>query len=283
MKPKHVFADDVGNIYVVAFDGDLLWYKDLNRNGAPGWAARSGNKIGSGWQEMRHVFCGGDGIIYAVNFSGDLFWYKDENRNGTQGWAAGHPVIVSAMDGKEVRLALSGGDGIIYAIKDNGDLLFFHDVNRNGSPGWATGSGNRIGNGWQAMRLVCGDTNGSIYAVQDNGDLRWYKDLARNGTVGWAAGSSNVIGNGWNGCPYRILRRGWHPLRRPGPTAIYFSFAMQTAMARSVWPPVPATGLVTAGTTHVCAAAERIGRWIVHRQQSAGTRNTAPAGSACGI
>lgn len=198
MRPKHVFADDGGNIYAVTFDGDLLWYKDVNRNGAPGWAAGSGNRIGSGWQEMRHVFCGGDGIIYAINPRGDLLWYQDVNRDGTPGWAAGSGNQIGS-GWREVRLAFSGGFGIIYAIKDNGDLFYYRDANRNGTPGWASGSGNRIGNGWQAMRAVWADTDGSIYAAQDNGDLLWYKDAARNGSPGWSTGSGNRIGSGWNG------------------------------------------------------------------------------------
>ena len=198
MRPKHVFADDGGNIYAVTFDGDLLWYKDTNRNGTPGWAAGSGNRIGSGWQGIRHVFCGGGGIIYAINPSGDLLWYKDTNRNGTPGWAAESGNRIGS-GWQEVRLAFSGGGGIIYAIKDNGDLFFYRDANRNGTAGWASGSGNRIGNGWQAMRIVWADTDGSIYAAQDNGDLLWYKDALRNGSPGWAAGSGNRIGSGWNG------------------------------------------------------------------------------------
>jgi M6 family metalloprotease-like protein len=88
MKPRHVFADD-GNIYVVTFDGDLLWYKDANRNGTPGWATGSGNRIGNDWLRMRHAFAGGNGVIYAVTQDGDLLWYEDVNRNGTPGWAAG--------------------------------------------------------------------------------------------------------------------------------------------------------------------------------------------------
>ena len=97
-----------------------------------------------------------------------------------------------------MRLVCSGGGGIIYGIKDNGDLFFYRDANRNGTPGWAAGSGNRIGNSWQAMRLVWADADGSIYAAHDNGDLVWYRDALRNGSPGWAAGSGNRIGSGWN-------------------------------------------------------------------------------------
>ena len=157
MKPRHVFSDELGNIYAVTFDGDLLWYGDVNRDGTPGWAQGSGNRVGNGWQEeVRHAFSGGDGIIYAIDFDGFLFWYKDENRNGTAGWAARSGSRIGSM-WQEVRLAFYGGDGIIYAIKDNGDLFYFRDAHRNGTPGWASGSGNRIGSGWQAVRLAWTD------------------------------------------------------------------------------------------------------------------------------
>ena len=59
MRPTHVFADPQGDIYAVTFDGDLLWYKDAYRDGRVGWAAGSGNRIGSGWLGMRHVFARG--------------------------------------------------------------------------------------------------------------------------------------------------------------------------------------------------------------------------------
>jgi hypothetical protein len=80
-----------------------------------------------------------------------------------------------------------------------GEPEIYRNANRNGTSGWASGSGNRIGNGWQAMRVVWADTDGSIYAAQDNGDLLWYKDALRNGSPGWAAGSGNRIGSGRNG------------------------------------------------------------------------------------
>ena len=197
MKPRHVFSDELGNIYAVTFDGDLLWYGDVHRDGTPGWAQGSGNRVGNGWQEMRHAFSGGDGIIYAIDFDGVLFWYKDANRNGTAGWAARSGSRIGSM-WQEVRLAFYGGDGIIYAIKDNGDLFYFRDAHRNGTPGWASGSGNRIGGGWQAVRLAWGDPEGSIYAVKDNGDLLWFKDADRKGSPRWASGSGNRIGSGWN-------------------------------------------------------------------------------------
>jgi M6 family metalloprotease-like protein len=198
MKPRHVFADDIGNIYAITFDGLMLWYKDINRNGTSGWAGGADHLIGTGWQDTRHVFCGGEGIIYAIDPRGDLFWYKDVNRDGTAVWAerSGNKI---GNGWQEVRLVFSDGQGVIYAIKDNGDLFYFRDVNRNGTPGWGSGSGNRIGTGWQGIRAAWADTDGSIYAARDDGDLLWFKDAVRNGSPGWASGSGNRIGSGWNG------------------------------------------------------------------------------------
>ena len=38
------FADETGTIYATTTDGDLLWFKDLARNGTSSWHANSGNR-----------------------------------------------------------------------------------------------------------------------------------------------------------------------------------------------------------------------------------------------
>src|SRR5262245_49986184 len=68
------FADRSGSIYLITRDGDLLWYGDMHRDGTPGWAPNSGNRIGWGWQDVRIAFSGGEGIIYAIRNNGDLAW-----------------------------------------------------------------------------------------------------------------------------------------------------------------------------------------------------------------
>jgi Tachylectin len=191
-----VLGDGSGSIYVITRDGDLLWYGDLHRDGTPGWAAGSGNRIGSGWQDVRLAFAGGDGTIYAIKNNGDLLWYRDVPRDGTAGWAANSGNRIGS-GWQDVRVALSGGNGTIYAIKGNGDILWFRDVPRNGTPGWAPNSGNRIGSGWQDARFAVSGGDGIIYAFKSNGDMLWYRDVPRDGTVGWAANSGNRIGSGW--------------------------------------------------------------------------------------
>jgi M6 family metalloprotease-like protein len=190
------FADGSGSIYVITRDGDLLWYGDVHRDGTPGWAANSGNRIGWGWQDVRLAFSGGDGIIYSIKNNGDLLWYRDVPRDGTVGWAANSGNRIGE-GWQDVRLAFSGGDGIIYGIKNNGDLLWYRDVPRNGTQGWAANSGNQIGSGWRESPFAFSGGNGIIYGIKNNGDLLWYQDVRRDGTQGWAANSGNQIGSGW--------------------------------------------------------------------------------------
>lgn len=82
-------ADANGVIYAVDSSGYLRWYRDANQNGTAGWAANSGNIIGSGWQNMLHAFAAGGGVIYAVEPSGVLRFYRDVYQNGFPGWGAG--------------------------------------------------------------------------------------------------------------------------------------------------------------------------------------------------
>ena len=159
----HVFADGDGIIYAIRKSGELLWFKDLLRdgsnglNGERGWAPNSGNQINTGWNDLKHVFSGG-GVIYAVRQTGELLWFQDLLRDGSNG--------------------------------------------PNGERGWAPGGGSQIGTGWNSVDLVFSGDNGIIYAI-GNADLRWYQDLARdgsngpNGETGWADKSSNIIGGAW--------------------------------------------------------------------------------------
>jgi hypothetical protein len=61
---KHVIAD-TSSIYGVTHAGELLWHRDLRKDGTngahgeSGWDPRSGNQIGIGWDQFNHVFSGG--------------------------------------------------------------------------------------------------------------------------------------------------------------------------------------------------------------------------------
>lgn len=212
------FGDD-RSMYAVGFDGPLLWYRDLLRDGGNGldgergWDSNSGNQIGIGWNGFEHLFAGGDGIIYGILESGELLWYRDLVRDGSnglrgeQGWApnSGSRINVNWNGFKHV---FSGGDGIIYAVRETGELLWYQDLLRdgsngeNGERGWASGSGSQIGIGWNGFEHVFSGDNGIIYTI-GNADLRWYQDLVRdgsngeNGESGWADNSGNLIGGAW--------------------------------------------------------------------------------------
>src|SRR6516165_4790230 len=112
----HVFSGDDGVIYAIKPTGELLWYRDVKRDGSngadggSGWDSHSGNQIGFGWDQFKRVFYGGNGIIYAIKPTGELFWYQDVKRDGTNG--------------------------------------------ANAQTGWAPGSGNQIGFGWDGFDHV---------------------------------------------------------------------------------------------------------------------------------
>ncbi|MFD6442841.1 tachylectin-related carbohydrate-binding protein [Peribacillus sp. NPDC060186] len=88
MSFKFVTSDNQSIIYAIEQNGDLLYYRDLARNGTSRWDYNgAGQRIGTGWGGFRHVFSGGDGIIYAIEQDGDLLYYRDLARNGTPSWA----------------------------------------------------------------------------------------------------------------------------------------------------------------------------------------------------
>src|SRR3954466_12284271 len=90
MSYKLITSDYEGHIYVVAENGDLLFYHDEARNGTSQWAyGGEAQKIGSGWGNFRRIFAAESGIIYAIAQNGDLFYYRDEARNGTLQWSYG--------------------------------------------------------------------------------------------------------------------------------------------------------------------------------------------------
>jgi hypothetical protein len=160
---EHVFAGGGGTIYAILPSGELLWYRDLLRDGSNGlrgelgWAPNSGKQINAGWNGFKHVFCGGDGRIYAIRQTGELLWYRDQLGDGSNG--------------------------------------------PNGERGWDPNSASQIGVGWNAFEHVFSGDNGIIYTI-GNAELNWYQDLLRdgsngaNGETGWAY-SSDVIGDAW--------------------------------------------------------------------------------------
>ena len=96
-------------------NGDLLWYKDHNRDGTGDVA--NGQVIGhGGWNDFTSVFSDGDGIIYAVTPAGDLVWHEDANRDGTGNVSGGETIGHGGWN--TFAKVFSGGEGIIYAITE---------------------------------------------------------------------------------------------------------------------------------------------------------------------
>jgi Tachylectin len=94
---RHVFGGGDGIIYAVTTDGDLLFYKDLARDGTSSWAFNGiGQAIDVGWAAFSQVSGGGEGVIYGLTPDGFLLFYKDLARNGTTDFSfsgAGQVII----------------------------------------------------------------------------------------------------------------------------------------------------------------------------------------------
>jgi hypothetical protein len=219
---------DVGRIFAVRPDGDLLWYQYLgngvaDRSGATGWEGHSGSAIGNGWGGFLALLGGGDGVVLAVQPDGALLWYQytgdgKADRSGGTGWSPGSSnqigrgwqgfrhLFVTPMEGH--------GNGItVFAVERDGDLRWYRyngdgRADPTGGTGWHPNSGNLVGNGWAGFSDLTGcstDRGGfgaMLFAVSENGDMRWYRydghgEPDRSGATGWHANSGNIIGNGW--------------------------------------------------------------------------------------
>ena len=198
----HVFAGGHGIIYAVKPTGELIWYRDMLRDGSNdpggqrGWHVNSGKQIGINWQQFIHVFDGGDGIIYAVKPTGQLIWYRDMLRDGSndpsgeRGWNINSGKQIGT-DWQQFVRVISGGDGIIYAATAAGELFWYRDLLRDGtnggdgSRGWTN---SKIGTGWNTFTHLFSALPGEIFGCftqEETGQLAWYVDKARNGTADW--------------------------------------------------------------------------------------------------
>jgi hypothetical protein len=179
---KHVFSGGDGVIYAINPEGQLLWYRDDDREGnngesaQRGWAPGSGNQIHFGWYRFIHV-CAVGGTIYAVTDTGRLLWFEDVDRQGQNdaggfnGWAPNSGKQIGAgwnafshiiSGGSEPPVIGEEGGNILYAVAQlvpltgriTSGLFWYRDTNRrgenapDGSSGWSGGSGNQIGTGW---------------------------------------------------------------------------------------------------------------------------------------
>lgn len=144
-----IISGNDGTIYAVQPTGEILWYRDIFRNGSnasdgsTGWASGSGSQIGQGWEEFSYILSGGAGVIYAVLPNGELTWYRDDFRDGTNGpfgnsgWAARSGSTIDQGWDFFTHI-FSGGDGVIYACqpREFGEkLVQYYDTLRDGTNG----------------------------------------------------------------------------------------------------------------------------------------------------
>jgi hypothetical protein len=140
-----------GELYAIAADGNLLFYRDRNQDGT-GDVATPQVIAHGGWDAFKFVTAGGNGIIYAVTADGRLLFYRDQNQDGTGEVA--NPQVIGHGGWDAFKFVTAGGKGIIYAVTADGRLLFYRDQNQDG-----TGDVTRpqtIGrSGWESILAIC--------------------------------------------------------------------------------------------------------------------------------
>lgn len=210
----------VGDIYGVAEDGDLWWYRYKGRGASSPQDEWDGQvPIGNGWGTMRQVVGCGDGVLLAVDSDSNLRWYQydgsgNEDRTGRIGWSSRSGTVIGegwdflhltahARAGRERDAKL-----ILFAVDHDG-FLHWYRYNGTGMPGgppwsdWDKQSQNIIGNGWDSFSHVVA-VGSTIFALTPDGDLRWYQyngngTSDKTGSTGWAKNSGTVIARGWGG------------------------------------------------------------------------------------
>jgi hypothetical protein len=148
---KFIFSGGNGVIYAVQPTGELLFYKDIARDGsnAPdgstGWHPNSRSQIGSGWQNFILLISEENGVIYGVLPTGELLWYQYLG-TGEFNW---HPNSRNQIGTgwQNFRFLLSGGNGIIYGVHPTGEVRWYQYLG-NGEFNWHPNSRNQINQGW---------------------------------------------------------------------------------------------------------------------------------------
>ena len=175
---RHVFPGGDGIIYAVNEQGQLMIYRDDNRDGT-GQVRLLGIIGQGGWQNFVHLFSGGDGTIYAVSTAGELLFYRDHNMDGTGDLHS--PTVIGHAGWQHLTRVFSGGDGVIYAITQDGKVRFYRDMQRDGT-GELTSLGTIGQAGWQGFAHVLSGGDGVLYAITQDGEMRFYRDAQRDGT-----------------------------------------------------------------------------------------------------
>jgi hypothetical protein len=171
----HVFGGGHGYIYAVKPTGELVYYRDLARdgtsvNGMTRWA-NGGNEqlLATGWNAYTKVFADHAGVIYGIGQDGALYWHKHQNRG--QAGETVSPVLQHPIGGTgwgQFRHAFSGNNGVLYAVTQDGDVYWYRDLANDGTlgPNWSSwaynGAGQKIYDGpkWKDYRLMFAESGG---------------------------------------------------------------------------------------------------------------------------
>ncbi|GIM28370.1 hypothetical protein CPJCM30710_10360 [Clostridium polyendosporum] len=195
-------------LYVIALNGDLHWYRNLESSrpgGSTNWLGPI--KVGYGWDRFTSVFSGGGPAIYGVEQNGDLLWYgHDGCYDGSPRWRGPRKVGWGWNGFKSI---FSGGEFVVYGIQPNGDLLWYRHHAALSGGDVNTWSGQiKVGTGWADFAKVFSGGDGIIYALRKDGVLLQYKHLGYlTGANTWESyrislssprRQYRVVGSGWN-------------------------------------------------------------------------------------
>ena len=100
-------GNPASTLYGVHTNGNLLWYRYVgngtaDQSGGTGWAPKSGNPIGRGWQNFKILTAAAD-VLFGVEQNGDLRWYSYR--------ATAPPTRPAAPDGIPTRATSSPAVG----------------------------------------------------------------------------------------------------------------------------------------------------------------------------
>ncbi|SJM92557.1 tachylectin-related carbohydrate-binding protein [Crenothrix polyspora] len=200
------FGDRQGDIYTIANDGKLRWFRHNDR--MVGTLLATSQKpiiVGSmailnDWFTTK-VIPSTDGVIYMVDSAGQLLWSRyDTKFPDNQQWINRDKMTVINNGWQNYQHIFAGGDGVIYAITNTGKMHWFrHTGWQDGSNAWANDSGKQISKGWQGTLKIFSGGDGIIYSIFKDGRLRWHRHLGRlTGANNWTYnGTQRTIGFNW--------------------------------------------------------------------------------------
>jgi len=166
-KAGRIRHNPASTLYAVEPGGNLRWYRYVgdgtpDRSGNTGWAQKSGNVIGNGWQNFK-ILTAASSTLLGVEQNGDLRWYNyngdgTSDPSGNTGWHSNSRNVIGRGWNRFSRIVGGPDDnqgfGIaLYAVEPDGDLYWYKYLGNgssdpSGSTGWHPNSGTQIGCGW---------------------------------------------------------------------------------------------------------------------------------------